>query len=420
MGRPRKNNLEYFSHEADAWDNDRFAALRAHYGGETGYAMEARFWHLNCLIAKADNCRLDLNPTFKRPRVAENLGLSLAAFNDFITFLADIDACGLLHDDSGVLWTERTQANLDDLNKLREAGRDRKAEAKKKDIPEQESHKEVENSDSDKRKELLTETKAPPKQDNESIPAGEGNNGDDKKASPGRHYIALQDIKGQRSEAKETGSPNAPPASPPLPAALSIIAVEAKTTAAGYRIKPLDLRLVYDALTARQGTVECLVWILGQMRGKDVRTPAAYLIGCIEKWNYVAKWRESLLAPAAASAAASQPSMDALRAERESAGPDAERESVLKAARMNREHHVALTKVQCQALSDAGEELTGAERRTLGLPSLETPAAPPPAEPDVFEDDIPTVGGQDAQPVAGSLFEDEDAAVPDLEEDMPF
>ena len=295
MGRPRKNNLDYFSYEWNAGESLRFAALHAHYGGDHGFAMEARFWRLNGYIAHADGCHLDLNLDFVRPGIAQKLGLTVDEFNEFIAFLANPKLCGLIHEDNGTVWTERTQSNLEDLNRARETDRKRDrgdgsgkgSTPKDHDSGNSDSH--TDNHDTDK-------------------DGASGNSVNGKENLPKRDGLPLvQPSKAKPTTAKSSeqqGTSSAsPPASPPLPPPLSIVAVEEQTAAAHFRIPPLDLKAIYDALDRQGATVACLEWILGNMPNRHPDKPAAYLLSLVTKHGYIAKWRESLLAAPAGTAA---------------------------------------------------------------------------------------------------------------------
>lgn len=113
-----KNNIGYFTHEVGAPDHRKFLILRAYYGGTLGWAMEAKFWALNCLIGDADGCRLDTTLKGEKARIARALELSLSELADFIRVL--VDEAELLHDDAGVLWTDQTQEDLGRAMAVRE------------------------------------------------------------------------------------------------------------------------------------------------------------------------------------------------------------------------------------------------------------------------------------------------------------
>ena len=123
-----KNNIGFFSHEVDAYDHRKFIILRAYYGGEKGWAMEARFWVLNSLIGKAEECRLDTNPKGEKAKIARDLGLSLSELSDFIAVL--VGEAELLHNDGGVLWTDQTQEDLKRAMSVRKEAQQRRGGAK--------------------------------------------------------------------------------------------------------------------------------------------------------------------------------------------------------------------------------------------------------------------------------------------------
>ena len=105
-----KTNISFFTHEVGALDHRKFLILRAFYGGELGWAMEAKFWGLNCLIGDAKECRLDTNAKGEKARIARALELSLKDLDAFLVVLKD--EAELIHDDEGVIWTDQTQEDL--------------------------------------------------------------------------------------------------------------------------------------------------------------------------------------------------------------------------------------------------------------------------------------------------------------------
>jgi hypothetical protein len=120
-----KNNLDFFTHYTDAYQNGKFLLLRASYPDiEKALAMEARFWILNSLIGRAVDAKLDLSQAKNRAEVVDALKLNLADFKAFVDLLAtpEID---LIHKDGDVIWTEQTQEDLARAMKSREEGRDR-------------------------------------------------------------------------------------------------------------------------------------------------------------------------------------------------------------------------------------------------------------------------------------------------------
>lgn len=120
-----KNNIAFFTHEVDASGHRKFLILRTYYGeGDRGWAMEGRFWRLNGLIGKEDNCRLDLTKKGAKALIAHDLGIGLDDLDEFLTVLRD--EAELIHDDGGVIWTDQTQKDLSRAFTAREAARRRR------------------------------------------------------------------------------------------------------------------------------------------------------------------------------------------------------------------------------------------------------------------------------------------------------
>ena len=128
-----KDNIGFFSHETDADENRKILILRGVYGGLEGWAMVAKFWALNCLIGKANGCRLDLNQKGERARVARYLDLSLKELEEYLSILRD--EAELIRDEGGVIWTEQTQEDLDRARQGRTSARERKALHKAAESP---------------------------------------------------------------------------------------------------------------------------------------------------------------------------------------------------------------------------------------------------------------------------------------------
>lgn len=124
-----KDNIGYFSHETDAPDHRKFLILRAYYGGILGWAMEARFWVLNCMIGQADGCHLDLTQKGEKARVARALEMSLDELAAFIIVLRD--EAELVQDEDGTLWTDQTQEDLEHARAARGEARKRWEKKKK-------------------------------------------------------------------------------------------------------------------------------------------------------------------------------------------------------------------------------------------------------------------------------------------------
>jgi hypothetical protein len=105
-----KTTLDWYKHDATASESPKFIALRA---SPYGWAGEGRFWALNGLIARSDNCQLDLGRKFAKAAIAEKLGFSPLELEDFICFLRD--ECELLDYQSGFVSTDRLLENLQEV-----------------------------------------------------------------------------------------------------------------------------------------------------------------------------------------------------------------------------------------------------------------------------------------------------------------
>ena len=114
-----KNNLSYYRHQADAHNHPKFKMLRAKYG----WAGEGKFWALNNMIAKAENCKLDLNEKFLRGAACGDLNFSFEELDEYISFLCN--ECKLIQYEDGVIFTNDTQDCLVDVSSDRISARER-------------------------------------------------------------------------------------------------------------------------------------------------------------------------------------------------------------------------------------------------------------------------------------------------------
>jgi len=142
-----KNNLPYFSHDNDAGSHWKHKALRVRYGWE-GYG---RFWRLNELISRAENCKLRVENRQIRADSAAELGLSVQEFNEFLEFLADPNQCGLIQlIEEGSVITERTQENFAVMMKAR-ISEQKRYRARKRNSGVENANSGTRNNDSDTR-----------------------------------------------------------------------------------------------------------------------------------------------------------------------------------------------------------------------------------------------------------------------------
>jgi hypothetical protein len=127
-GENLKNNINFFTHEVCASEHRKFLILRTYYGeGDKGWAMEGRFWRLNSLIGKADECKIDLNLKGEKARIAHDLGLGLKELDEFLTVL-EVES-ELINSDNGVIWTDQTQEDLERAMSSRKSQKDRRNRA---------------------------------------------------------------------------------------------------------------------------------------------------------------------------------------------------------------------------------------------------------------------------------------------------
>jgi hypothetical protein len=99
-----KNDLPWFKHYNDARNHPKMKALRGRFG-PTGYG---HFWMFNEIISEAPDARLDLSRKINLLATAEELGLELPAFEEFLAFLSDPEI-DLVNYSEGIVTTDQTQ-----------------------------------------------------------------------------------------------------------------------------------------------------------------------------------------------------------------------------------------------------------------------------------------------------------------------
>jgi transcription-repair coupling factor (superfamily II helicase) len=111
-----KNNLSWFTHYVDAYDHPKFVILCLKYGLES----EARFWRLNSLIAKADNCMLRYANARDKVAIMAALKISeMEQLDAYISYLAS-EECQLITIVEGYITNEFLQLDLQRANNTRE------------------------------------------------------------------------------------------------------------------------------------------------------------------------------------------------------------------------------------------------------------------------------------------------------------
>lgn len=119
-----KNNLDFYRHMVDSHDNWKFKTLRRVYAktfGGDGWAGEGRFWALNNMIAKSEDCSIDITSDKRLAEIAAGLDLSLSELKQFLEILKT--DCYLLSIEGNQMTTEMIQENLDYIKKNREQKR---------------------------------------------------------------------------------------------------------------------------------------------------------------------------------------------------------------------------------------------------------------------------------------------------------
>lgn len=99
MARPRKNNAEYFSHDANLRNNIKIRALRSKYPQNIGYSA---YNMLLEIMTDADNFRLE-NNDLQNTLIAWDIGLDEDLYTDILEFMVTI---GLMQRDPEWIWND--------------------------------------------------------------------------------------------------------------------------------------------------------------------------------------------------------------------------------------------------------------------------------------------------------------------------
>jgi hypothetical protein len=94
--------------------------LRAKYGWEG----EGKFWALNNMIAKAEDCKLNIGNKYNLVSIAVDLNFTKEEFLEFIAYL--VDECCLVTNDDNFLSTNTTQETLEEVMGNRKRAKERK------------------------------------------------------------------------------------------------------------------------------------------------------------------------------------------------------------------------------------------------------------------------------------------------------
>jgi hypothetical protein len=108
-----KKQKQWFSHDADAWDDPKIVALVAQYD-MVGYG---RWWRLLEILRNQDGYRYDIAPKFAYAALAKHLSCSLTEVKEFINNC--IHEFSLLQSDEQFIWSESLIERMQPMDKKR-------------------------------------------------------------------------------------------------------------------------------------------------------------------------------------------------------------------------------------------------------------------------------------------------------------
>jgi len=216
------------------------------------------------MIGRADGCRLDLSKPFIRCSIAEKLGMTLTEFDELIAFLADPGLCDLLHNDDGILWTDRTEEELKVAVKAREADYRRKQGGQFNSPDGILPDNSIVRPESDRKKQL----------------SGVGATG-----ATVLESSSLETDLDPTARARED-------ATPPAAAALSLAALKKRLADAVILTTPAELEKIGAELVARSADCDTfLTWALA--KAAKARNPSSWFVRGLLEWDWIGKWREN-------------------------------------------------------------------------------------------------------------------------------
>lgn len=116
-----KTNIDYYKRDSDSHNHPKFKLLRSYYKTpDEGWAAEGRFWALNDIIAKSENCILDLSKRRNIGIYANELNMSIEDFLKFIELLCSEDIELLIKLDNDKYTTDRVQEIYQELYRERQ------------------------------------------------------------------------------------------------------------------------------------------------------------------------------------------------------------------------------------------------------------------------------------------------------------
>ena len=105
MPRPRKDTVDYFSHDKDMRNDPKVKALRTKFGLK-GYALWGMFLETLCDSENLEFEETEISITL----IAGDFGVSEEEINEFLSFCYRID---LLQSDNGVISSRNLKKRLD-------------------------------------------------------------------------------------------------------------------------------------------------------------------------------------------------------------------------------------------------------------------------------------------------------------------
>ena len=113
MARPKKNNAEYFSHDAGMRNDEKVLALRSKFKNE-GYAIWCMFLEI---LANEDGFKKEINTEVQKELLAGDLRVSVTEMQEILSFCSRIE---LLKEKKGVFWSDNLIKRLNPMVQKRE------------------------------------------------------------------------------------------------------------------------------------------------------------------------------------------------------------------------------------------------------------------------------------------------------------
>jgi len=113
MARPKKNNAEYFSHDAGMRNDEKVLALRSKFKND-GYAIWCMLLEI---LANEDGFKKEIKTEVQKELLAGDLRVSVTEMHEILSFCSRIE---LLKEKNGVFWSDNLIKRLDPMVQKRE------------------------------------------------------------------------------------------------------------------------------------------------------------------------------------------------------------------------------------------------------------------------------------------------------------